>query len=322
MRIVAPDFLAHNNEIVASYTRLGVAPTQSCIPYELEGVVMEGVAAWAESNAICFGNSYCGLLTNRESGLSALAAALTGYTPRYGLLNPGATAPNLEVRVACDLDDPADFSILGDWIGRQRTAAWRMPYGPIPLLRGLPADLSHEQRKALTAAAANYGCPLLYIEGLSDVPAGGAFQATLTFSAAELAARYAELRPRGPVSLVTIGCPQASIGELRAVAAALRGRRVSSAPGGKAPPLWVFTSAANKAIARQIGIAAAIEEAGALLLEHTCPEVVPYDPSWVKQVLTNSHEGRALHQIRPERHPHGGHDPGRLHRHCRRRASG
>ncbi|MCA9967854.1 MAG: DUF521 domain-containing protein, partial [Anaerolineales bacterium] len=38
MQIVAPDFLQHNHEIVALYTKLGVEPTQSCIPYEWEGV--------------------------------------------------------------------------------------------------------------------------------------------------------------------------------------------------------------------------------------------------------------------------------------------
>ena len=67
MRISAPNFLDHNQEIVAHYTNLGVRPTQSCVPYEWEGVVSEGTAAWAESNAICFGNSYCDLLTNREA---------------------------------------------------------------------------------------------------------------------------------------------------------------------------------------------------------------------------------------------------------------
>ena len=46
MRIVAPDFLEHNHEIVEAYTQLGVRPTQSCIPYELNDVVTEGVAAW------------------------------------------------------------------------------------------------------------------------------------------------------------------------------------------------------------------------------------------------------------------------------------
>ena len=290
MRIAVPGFREESETIVALYTRLGVRPTQSCIPYEWDGVVTEGVAAWAESNAICFGNSYCGLITNRESGLSALAAALTGYTPDYGLLDEDARRPNLLVQVQCQLDDPTDFSVLGDWIGKQRQPAWQMPYGPIPLIRGLPETLSHEQRKALTAAAANYGSPLVYVEGISDVPGPADFQDQLIFDEAALNGRYDALRPRQPVSLVTIGCPQASVGELRAVAALLQERQVYAAPENPAglPPLWVFTSAANKAIAQQTGLATIIEGSGALLLENTCPEVVPYDRAWVDHILTNS----------------------------------
>ncbi|MCB9421970.1 MAG: DUF521 domain-containing protein [Ardenticatenaceae bacterium] len=283
MHIVAPDFKEHNHEIVELYTRLGVRPTQSCTPYEWEGVACEGMAAWAESNAIAFGNSYCGLLTNRESGLSALASALTGFTPRYGLLDDDARRPNLLVTVTAVLSDPTDFSLLGDWIGKQRQPGWKLPFGPIPLIKGLPDELSHEQKKALTAAAANYGCPLLYIEGLGDIPAGD-FQGELLFDTAALAGRYAELRPGTAVSLITIGCPQASVGELRATAELLKDKTLPT----DAPPLWVFTSSQNKAIAEKTGIAAIIRQSGALLLENTCPEVVPYDPTWVKHVLTNS----------------------------------
>lgn len=283
MQIVAPNFKEHNAEIVARYTQLGVRPTQSCIPYEWEGVVTRGEAAWAESNAICFGNSYTGLVTNRESGLSALAAALTGYTPQYGLMLAENRRPNLEVVVTMPLADPTDFSILGDWIGKQRQPEWQMPYGPIPAIKGLPAELTHEQKKALTAAAANYGCPLLYIDGQGECPPA-VFQARLTFGQAELQKRYEALAPGTAVSLITIGCPQASIGELRATAELLKGKKLDP----NAPPLWVFTSAANKAIAEKTGLADAITRSGALLLENTCPEVVPYDPNWVHHVLTNS----------------------------------
>ena len=289
MRIVAPDFLEHNHEIVKLYTQLGVQPTQSCIPYEWEGVVTAGTAAWAESNAICFGNSYTGLLTNRESGLSALACALVGYAPRYGLLHEANRRPNLEVVVTAVLDAPADFSILGDWIGMQRKPSWKMPYGLIPVIKGLPENLDHEQKKALTAAAANYGCPLLYIDGVGDCPAGET-QESLLFADEDLQQRYEDLRPKTAVSLITIGCPQASVGELRAVANLLKGKTVTADPveSGNPPPLWVFTSANNKAIAEKTGIADIIRNAGALLVENTCPEVVPYDQSWVKHILTNS----------------------------------
>ena len=281
MRIVAPNFLEHSQEIVALYTQLGVQPIQSCIPYEWEGITTEGEAAWAESNAICFGNSYTGLVTNRESGLSALASALTGFTPRYGLLLPEARHPNLEVIVSCEMGDPTDFSILGDWIGKQRKGSWQMRLGLIPLIRGLPASLSHDQRKALSSSAANYGCPLLYIEGQGDIPTPD-FQEQLHFSADDLAQRYADLAPKQPVSLVVIGCPQASVGELRATAMLLRSVQLTDTP------LWVFTSRQNLEIAERTGIAGIIRKSGALLLADTCPEVVPYDQSWVKQILTNS----------------------------------
>lgn len=293
MHIVVPDFLAHHRQIVESYARLGVHTIQSCVPYEWEDVqsTLEngGPAAWAESNAICFANSYCGLRTNRESGLSALACALTGYAPDYGLLEETARRPNLAVYVTAPLEDPTDFSILGDWIGKQRRSGWRMPYGPIPAIVGLPAQLTHDQRKALSAAAANYGCPLLHIVDEGQMPEGN-YQDHLTFGRSELDGRYEQLRPNEPVSLVVLGCPQASIGELRAIAGHLRGRRVKAGPTipGEPPSLWVFTSAAAMAIAEKTGVAGIIRESGALLLENTCPEVVPYDQRWVSHILTNS----------------------------------
>lgn len=292
MRIVVPDFLDHHREIVDAYARLGVRTIQSCVPYEWDEVqptLAQNIpAAWAESNAICFANSYSGLRTNRESGLSALACALTGYAPDYGLFEDEGRTPNLAVSVTVSLDDPTDFSILGDWIGKQRQPNWRMPFGPIPAITGLPAQLTHEQRKALSAAAANYGCPLLHVvEG--DEPPHADYQGYLTFGQTELSRRYEELRPNSPVSLIVLGCPQASIGELRAIAGLLRGRRVTAEPApGAPPPLWVFTSATSKAIAERTGLADVIRSSGALFLENTCPEVVPYDQSWVKHILTNS----------------------------------
>lgn len=293
MRIVEPDFLAQHQAIIQSYEKLGVRTIQSCVPYEWEGIMPQTTeavpAAWAESNAICYANSYGGLRTNRESGLSALACALTGYAPDYGLLQDDARRPNLLVTVTTPLDDPTDFSILGDWIGKQRRPHWHMPFGPIPAIVGLPAELSHDQRKALSAAAANYGCPLLYLVRTPDELPND-YLDHLHFGQDDLRQRYADLQPRQPVSLVVLGCPQASITELRAIAGHLKGRRAGAEPvePGLPPPLWVFTSATSLAIAEKTGIAAVIRASGALLLANTCPEVVPYDHRWVKHVLTNS----------------------------------
>ena len=63
------------------------------------------------------------------------------------------------------MTDPTDWSILGDWIGKQIRPEGGLPWGPMPRITGLPEWASFEMRKALTAAAANYGCPMLWADG-------------------------------------------------------------------------------------------------------------------------------------------------------------
>ena len=85
MDIAWPDFLEQQFEIVHAYKQLGIDATLSCTPYD-RGIESEsGIASWAESNAVCFSNTWTSLITNRESGPSALATALTGYASPLGV---------------------------------------------------------------------------------------------------------------------------------------------------------------------------------------------------------------------------------------------
>ncbi len=285
MDIEHPDFLKQQFEIVHAYMKLGIKATLSCTPYDRGVEEEEGIGSWAESNAVCFSNSYTSLITNRESGLSALATALTGWAPKWGLHLPENRLPNLIVNVECAMEDPTDWSILGDWIGAQRSPSWKMPWGPMPLIRGLPENPSFEMLKSLTAAAANYGCPMLWIEdkGLDTSKT----QSELFFDNKELSERYNELAPTGVVDLVVIGCPQASVGEVRATAAAVRTRMEL---GQKIPNqrLWIFTSSYNYKTLEKEGTVNLLEEAGAVVLKDTCPEVTPYNRSKYNHLLTNS----------------------------------
>ena len=91
-------------------------------------------------------------LQNRiESGLSAIATALCGFTPEYGLLLDKNRLPNLKINVECELIEPVDYSILGDWIGKQIKPKWKLEYGPIPHINGIN-KLNFEAKKALAAA--------------------------------------------------------------------------------------------------------------------------------------------------------------------------
>lgn len=298
MDIDWPDFLEQQFEIVEAYSELGIQATLSCTPYD-RGVDDEsGIASWAESNAVCFSNTWTSLITNRESGLSALATALTGFAPRWGLHLEENRQPNIHVRVECELETLSDWSILGDWIGKQVRPDWNVPWGPMPFIQGLPTRASFARKKALTAAAANYGTPMLWAEGLSadpplkregsqwSVPEAG-WQGELVFTEEDLKSRYKDLAPEGQVDLVVIGCPQASLEEIRITAAAVRSH---AEMGAKIPDqrLWVFTSGENYELAVADGSVELLEQAGAVLLQDTCPEVTPYNRAHYNHLLTNS----------------------------------
>ena len=299
MDIEMPEFLEQQFEIVQAYEALGLDATLSCTPYD-RGVEDEaGVASWAESNAVCFSNTWTSLITNRESGLSALATALTGFAPKWGLHLEENRTPNIRVDVQCELNSLADWSVLGDWVGKQVRPGWRLPWGPMPFIQGLPKKASFARKKALTAAAANYGTPMLWAEGLSAdpplskdsdgqwAPPADGWQGKLVFTASDLASRYEDLAPKGQVDLIVIGCPQASLEEIRITASAVRSY---AEMGLKIPDqrLWVFTSGTNYDLALADGSIEVLEQAGAVLLQDTCPEVTPYNRTKYNHLLTNS----------------------------------
>ena len=290
MGIAWPNFLEQQFEIVQAYDRLGIESTLSCTPYD-RGIEIEGeTASWAESNAVCFSNTWTSLITNRESGLSALATALTGYAPAWGLHLEENRRPNIRVVVECPLETLSDYSILGDWIGKNAKPEWNLPFGPMPYISGLDAFISFARKKALTAAAANYGSPMMWVEGHTTAPHAIdaiEWEGTLTFTQHDLDQRYEELSPKGQVDLIVIGCPQASLEEMRTTAAALRTHMEfgDSVPNQR---LWVFTSKENYKLAEADGTVSMLEEAGALVLVDTCPEVTPYNRNKYNHLLTNS----------------------------------
>ena len=83
---IDPEFAAQQKRVIEAYTGMGILPTCSCTPYLFGNLPHYGEhIAWAESSAVCYANSVLGARTNREGGPSALAASLTGKTPRYGM---------------------------------------------------------------------------------------------------------------------------------------------------------------------------------------------------------------------------------------------
>src|SRR6266852_3943847 len=80
-----PWMLDLERRAIAAFEALGVLMTNTCINYQtiMPPVLGEHVA-YGDTGVVIYSISVCGARSNFEGGPSALAAGLTGRTPRYG----------------------------------------------------------------------------------------------------------------------------------------------------------------------------------------------------------------------------------------------
>jgi predicted aconitase len=223
--------------------------------------------AWAESSAVCYANSVLGARTNREGGPSALAAALTGRTPAYGLHLDEERKPGLTVEVKPRLKGTQAFSALGVAIGQKMEMAQTKP---IPYILGIERA-SVEELKSFCASLATYGgAGLFHMVGIT--PEASAHRPpgeTISISADDLRAIQQSLNTEDEaVDFVTLGCPHLSLQEIARIAELLEGKRVKKT-------FWITTARSTKQMADRIGYAAIIEASGAQFAADTCCVVAP-----------------------------------------------
>ena len=263
---IAPEFADKQQRVVAAYGALGIARTCTCTPYLIGNLPAPGEhIAWAESSAVAYANSVLGARTNREGGPSALAAALAGRTPRYGLHLDAHRVPTLDVVVEGALAGSERWGALGRWIGRHGG-------GQVVRIRCATRP-SQTELKSLGAALVTFGgSPLYYLDGIGPAaPPGPPPADSLGIAAAELDETLAELGDGDDrVDLVCLGCPHASLGELTELVDLLAGRRV-------AVEMWVCTARPVADAARELGVAGALEAAGVRVVCDTCFAVTPLD---------------------------------------------
>jgi predicted aconitase len=216
---------------------------------------------------VAYANTALGARTNKEGGPSALAAALTGKTPAYGLHLDGERAPTVEVRVEARLEGQgtASWGALGCSLGRATE-------GQVPLVSGAGRP-DQAELKALGAAAITFGAsPLVHIEGVTPEWAQHPRpKEVVSLTARDLEDAWDHLDDDGDaVDFVCLGCPHASLRELRRIADLLEGREV-------ARTTWVCTARPTAEAARELGIVERIEGSGALVVCDTCFVVAPIE---------------------------------------------
>lgn len=259
---IPEDFAEKQKRVITAYERLGVVSSCTCTPYLIGNLPTYGEhVAWSESSAVTYANSVIGAKTNREGGPSALAAALTGKTPNYGMHLDENRSAQVTVHVESILRAVPDFGALGYVVGK-RTG------NKIPLITGIE-HASIEELKSLSASIATFGgTPLFHIEGLTPSKTTPPNE-KITVNEQDLRDAAKALNDdSADLDFVSLGCPHLTLKEIERIATLLRGRRVRV-------EFWLATSRQTKELADKLGFVRAIEASGAKFACDTCMAVAP-----------------------------------------------
>ena len=253
--------------------KMGALPSCSCNPF-IQGLlpVFGEHVAWSESATAPFVNSVLGARTNRE-GATAVASALTGLTPRCGMHVDENRRGEILLRVTPDISGVDRFSLLGALAGR-------LAGDRIPVIDGIATPPSVDEYVAFGAAFAIHGAvAIFHIAGITpeapDVDAvfdGPPPDATVIDEDAIAAehARTANGRA-GPVDIVSIGCPHASIGQLRDAAEMLESGQAS-----RDVTFYIHTNRSTWDMAKAEGVIDTLTGAGVSVTADNCA-VVSYE---------------------------------------------
>jgi len=278
------DFAEKQLRIIDTFKKMGIMMTATCTPYLVGNLPRFGEhIAWSESSAVSFANSVIGARTNREGGPSALAAALCGVTPNYGLHLDENRRPSFLVKVDAELKSNSDFGAMGYHVGK-------IVKDKVPYFHGIKG-VNIDQLKALGAAMAASGAVALYhIEGLT--PEAGFMDLsgleTIEVGERELREAYEKLNTGNDPDIIILGCPHASLKEIATLACKLEGKRLRK-------PLWICTSRVTKEAATKMGFTELIERAGGKVVADTCTVVSPIERMGYKTVGVDS--GKAANYL-------------------------
>jgi len=253
------------NRAIAAFRAFGVLMTDTCINYQTILPPTRGEhLAMGDTGVVIYSNSVFGARSNFEGGPSALAAGLTGRTPRYGYHLDGARRATRRFRLDTTPRDLSEWGALGGIVGRASGSYWE-----VPLIEGIAEAPGSDALKHFGAAMASYGSTALFhLPGVTaeDIAFAGQISEAVRIGRAEIEAFVEAYGAKGDkVDVVVFAAPQLSLIEMEAVADALAGRQVHSQT-----TLLVTTSPEIKYAADRMGLTARMEAAGAVVAAGIC----------------------------------------------------
>ena len=285
------DFVAADQKTMTLCRALGFLPTYSCINYQT--VTPPRFAehlAWGDTGAAISANSIFGARTNFEGGPSALASALIGSTPAYGLHLPQNRRGNLLIKLECSPTEIADWGAIAAWSGPIAVG-----YETVPVFHGDFAPPSFNMLKQLGVALASYGGhAMFHLVGATpeaaslEIACGDVIpEVEQVMQPADLERVFTDHALAGSdVDLVVFAAPQLAIDEVADIVERLGDRRVHTNTR-----LIMAIDPQVRAQAENAGLKARAEALGAEFTTGTCfygEAPLMKDASGWRSVVTNS----------------------------------
>src|SRR5882757_1462523 len=143
---------------IAALSAFGALMTDTCINYQTIMAPLRGEhVAYGDTGSVIYANSVLGARSNFEGGPSALAAALTGRTPRYGYHLDECRRATRRFRLAARPRDLSEWGALGGIVGEACGSYWE-----VPVIEGIETIPGSDALKHFGTALASFGSVALF----------------------------------------------------------------------------------------------------------------------------------------------------------------
>ena len=286
-----------NNWILAYMRKYGVTTVNTCTPYYSGWLPLHGehFVTNESSNAVV-SNSIMGAYGNSDGVETAICAAITGYTPLWGMHCKEMRYATDIFNISCPSETTFDWDVIGYTVGRLLSPGGR------PFLTG---NYHRPNMTKLKQCFASLAVPspaeICHIDGLTpearnqEDALGGhkpVISVNLTQEEFDRSVKMLCDDNGSSIDLVTIGCPHLSLEEVAYIANRLNGKKIS-----ENLELWIWTDYSVQALAKLNGYQEFIERSGGHLLNSTCPLVMrAQSHGHAKSILVNS--AKQAHNLR------------------------
>jgi len=271
---LSQNFLSKQMRIVESYKQMGATQSFSCTPYEIFRLPRKGTpVSFAESSAAVFSNSFLGLMTNKESALSALASAITGKSPYSDLRIEESRTPRLAMKSkGIDINNETDYGLLG-------YVAGKIAKDSCIAFSDLKSEMEMMPAKAISSGLGTSGSCGMFTSGNVSV------SESIAIDDEEMSKAKDELSTSEDGDVILFGSPQLGLSELTYLHDLIAGRKFDRR-------CIIFCSRYVHNQARKIGLASKVESSGA---EFMCDSCMCLSPLITKDntdsIITNSVKG-------------------------------